>query len=64
MYICLLLGYNIVFVRLFQIDGFLAAVDATKEKAVSDRFKIKGFPTGKKVVSLLYRYRTLKITPM
>lgn len=32
---------------LWQIDGVVAAVDATKEKMLSDRFKLKGFPTVK-----------------
>lgn len=30
-----------------QIDGVLAAVDATKEKKIGDQFKITGFPTVK-----------------
>lgn len=31
-----------------QINGTLAAVDATKETDLGERFKVKGFPTGKK----------------
>lgn len=31
---------------LLQIEGTLAAVDATQHKTVSDRYKIQGFPTG------------------
>lgn len=30
-----------------QIDGTLAAVDATKETAFAEKFEIKGFPTTK-----------------
>ena len=32
------------------IDGTLAAVDSTKEKALGEKYKVKGFPTGKFVV--------------
>ncbi len=31
---------------LLQEDGIVAAVDATKAKTLSERFKVKGFPTG------------------
>ena len=31
----------------FQIEGVLAAVDATKAKALGDRYGVKGFPTVK-----------------
>jgi hypothetical protein len=30
-----------------NIDGILAAVDSTKETKLSERFKVKGFPTVK-----------------
>jgi hypothetical protein len=28
-----------------NVDGIIAAVDSTKEKKISERFKVKGFPT-------------------
>jgi protein disulfide-isomerase A5 len=30
-----------------NIEGLIAAVDATKEKKIADKFKVKGFPTVK-----------------
>ena len=29
-----------------KVDGVLAAVDATKAKEISEKFGVKGFPTG------------------
>ena len=30
----------------FQVEGVLAAVDATKDKRLGEEYKIQGFPTG------------------
>ena len=38
---------TLIVLCVFQVEGILAAIDTTKEKKLGDRFKIKGFPTGK-----------------
>lgn len=39
--------YLISFFFFKQIPGILAAVDATKEKLLAEKFKITGYPTVK-----------------
>ena len=44
---CNILFLNSTFFFYWQIDGSLAAVDATKEPKLGERFKVSGYPTVK-----------------